>query len=147
MKIIKLPLLQTLDYLEKIQKEAKNLQKLEVRWQTGQTKRARRTDRLLDRWTRINKLDGWMDEDRKSTRNSGGYRVNDGTQTETRSLFTQLRSGPKRGFRQGNAAVWLSIHCWEKSRCYERGENGPNSRSPTQEQPARHQQTSCPRAR
>lgn len=31
MKIIKLPLLQTLDYLEKIQKEAKNLQKLEVR--------------------------------------------------------------------------------------------------------------------
>lgn len=88
-----------------------------------------------------------MDEDRKSTRNSGGCRVNDGTQTETRSLFTQLRSGPKGGFRQGNAAVRLSVHCWEKSRCYERGENGPNGRSPTQEQPARHQHTSCPRAR
>lgn len=30
-------------------------------------------------------------------------------------FFTQSRSGPYGRFRWGNAPVWLSIYCWEKT--------------------------------
>lgn len=75
---------------------------------------------------RINKHDGGG---QNSSRSGGGCWVNDGTQTETRSLFTQLRSGPKGRFRQGNAAVRQSVHCWEKTRHYEEGGNGSDDQT------------------
>lgn len=95
----------------------------------------------MDRPMVDKQVDGWMDEqcmdikvlikkwrDTKNTNKScsGGEnaaKASEGLMMKHRKtnkvFFTQSRSGPYGRFRWGNAPVWLSIYCWEKTKCYE----------------------------
>lgn len=68
----------------------------------------------------------WMDTKNTNKSCSGGEnaaKASEGLMMKHRKtnkvFFTQSRSGPYGRFRWGNAPVWLSIYCWEKTECYE----------------------------